>query len=529
MSTNPKDVVFWNAYCASPSKHELPSIIYRTIGAYKVAHAVRAKGFSAQVIDFATLFSEEELYQATVRFVDRNTTCLAISTTFLLDDWSISRQTLDPKLKRVINRVLDEYPNLKLVFGGYGIGNLKKHVHELNKDRVFFISQYGEDIIVDVVRFLKNGGPSPKFDVELDPTGRVKILTCHAPIRPSFNIECDRFRFAKEDCIQPGESLPIELSRGCVFKCKFCNHLMLGRGKLDYLKSMELVKEELIYNYENWSVTNYYVLCDTFNDTEYKMKEWHKMVMSLPFKIQFTSYLRADLLDRFPDVPYMLKESGLVSAYHGIETLGKESSLLIGKAWSGKHARTYVPKLYHDIWGGDVYQTVSLIGGLPGDTKADLIDMAKWFRENDLYNVRYHPLGLSTNLTAKNASEFERDAEKYGYTLNQNATKRSDWAWKNEYWGTDKELKKFLREEVMPLFDPHSLTMFVSWAIISVLQYSRTAHNIKITVDSFRKENLHELAMLDQPNIHGDMPPSPYLSVSAHRWLAGYKKSIMMA
>jgi glycosyltransferase involved in cell wall biosynthesis len=94
------------------------------------------------------------------------------------------------------------------------------------------------------------------------------------------------------------------------------------------------------------------------------MKEWHKMVTSLPFKINYTAYLRADLLDRYEDVPYMLAESGLLTAFHGIESLGEKASTVIGKGWSGKKARDYIPKLYHDIWDNKVYQTLSFIIGL---------------------------------------------------------------------------------------------------------------------------------------------------------------------
>lgn len=498
----PKDIVFWNAFCPSPKNGFIPAVMHRTIGPYKLAHTLRNNNVNAQVLDFVTLLTEDELFEFTTKFIDDTTTCLAISTTYLLD--AITNFEFDSKLVAVINRITDAYPNLNIMFGGYGIGMLKKDLHRLNKKQFVFVSQYGEDIIVELVQYLMGRGKRPRFEIESDPTMSKTIHIYSTPAVSTYNIQCDSFRFSKEDCIQPYETLPIELSRGCIFKCKFCNHLLLGRGKLDYLREFELVKEELIHNYNTWGTTNYYVLCDTFNDTEYKIQEWHKMITSLPFKIRYTAYLRADLLDRFPDTPYMLKESGLLTAYHGIETLGEEASVKIGKGWSGKGAREFIPRLYHDIWKKEVHQTISLIAGLPGDTREILLDTAHWFKDNDLYNVVWHTLGLATNQTSKNASEFERDSAKYGYEMNTNMQSSEDWKWKTAYW-SNIEAGKYLKSTLMPIVEPVS-AKYNSWGILQLLQY-------RIPVNSFKKENLDSIQAMA-------------LRYSSKTWLRGYKNSI---
>jgi radical SAM superfamily enzyme YgiQ (UPF0313 family) len=275
--------------------------------------------------------------------------------------------------------------------------------------------------------------------------------------------------------------LPIEISRGCIFKCKFCNHLLLGRGKLDYLRSFELVKEEMLSNYENFGTDKYYIICDTFNDTEYKMKAWYDMVTSLPFKIKFTSYIRADLLDRFEDVPHILQETGMFSVFHGIETLGEEASTSIGKGWSGKRARDFIPELYHNIWKDKIHQTLSFIVGLPGDTRESIESTAHWFNENKLYNISWHPLGLSagdeTKTLLRNPSEFEKEKEKYGYFFPIKSESRN---WHNEYWNS-KEAIKFHEERLKPLTDPYN-SKHGSWAIMQLLQ-------LGFSEERFLKEN----------------------------------------
>jgi hypothetical protein len=40
VTKNPKSIVFWNAFCQSPKDGHTPAVVYRTIGPYKLAHAL---------------------------------------------------------------------------------------------------------------------------------------------------------------------------------------------------------------------------------------------------------------------------------------------------------------------------------------------------------------------------------------------------------------------------------------------------------------------------------------------------------
>ena len=115
--------------------------------------------------------------------------------------------------------------------------------------------------------------------------------------------------------ILKGETLPIEVSRGCIFKCKFCAFPLNGKSKLDYLRDPILIKEELQYNYEKYGTTHYFLSDDTFNDSTTKVEQIHKVVTSLPFKIKFTTYLRLDLLHAHQEQISMLEEMGLASPF----------------------------------------------------------------------------------------------------------------------------------------------------------------------------------------------------------------------
>jgi radical SAM superfamily enzyme YgiQ (UPF0313 family) len=203
---------------------------------------------------------------------------------------------------------------------------------------------------------------------------------------------------------------------------------------------MQHIEQELIYNYETFGTDKYYLLDDTFNDTVYKMQEFYNMTQRLPFKIRYVGYIRADLIDRFPDMAYLLQESGSFGAFFGIESLHPEASKVIAKGWSGSHAREYIPKLYHDIWKGQIPVHTSFIVGLPKETPASIQSTVDWFIENKLHSAVFNILNLwsENNRNSRNSirSEFEKNCEKYGFTF-ITSPKSGAEIWKNDIWDKD--------------------------------------------------------------------------------------------
>lgn len=457
------DVVIWSGTPDRDTKY-----IFRYMGAYKISYFVRKYGYSSQVIDFINFMSEEQLYDASTKFITQDTNILAISSTFLCQltyIWPDRRYARFPyHVFLVLERIKKEYPNIKIILGGH-------LAHSIGSYGLVDASviEYGEDIFLELLEHYKLGKDEPEFIVaRSDRSSDVrKMYNKSKTIR--FNIQTDAHLFLEQDCIISGETLPIEISRGCVFKCKFCNHLLLGRGKLDYLRSFECVKEEMLHNYNKWKITNYFIICDTFNDTPIKMKQWYDMVMALPFKINYTAYLRADLLHRYSDTPIILKDTGLYSTFHGIESLGAEASKIIGKAWSGKHAREWIPMLYHDIWEGKIKQHLSFIIGLPNDTRESIIDTVNWCVDNNLYSYQFEILGLynRAGLGKDKSSEFEKNAESYGYSFPDS---RYLDLWKSFYWNKNEAIE-FRKSIIHPIIQNNS-SWFNSWDNLSLMTFN---------------------------------------------------------
>lgn len=450
------DIVFWND---CPNYDDVPiPLLFRYIGPYKLAFWARSHGYQAQVIDYVMDFSEEELWSLTTKFISDKTLILGISATFLfgkklIDPITGKTRLISREMYNVLKRIKDSYPHIKIIIGGY----MAEIVSGFGLADAI-VTGHAEDILLELLDHYKKQTAPPKSKMHVTFYGKKNILQYYEANQKKFNIEGDNFKFSKQDCILPNDTLPLEISRGCIFKCKFCSYPLLGRGKLDYLRDMECIKEELLYNYETFGTTRYYVLCDTFNDTEYKVNKWYKMVSSLPFEINYSAYLRADLIHKYPDMAYQLQESGLFGAFHGLESLHLDASKLVGKGWSGKHAREFIPFLYHDLWKGKVPQTLAFIVGLPGEDIDSLQQTMEWFKENKLYHLKFNNLLVSKTQPENHRSEFSRDAEKYGFKWNENG-------WYNEEWNFKRALQ--VTQELTAELKDHNKVGI--WGLFSLL------------------------------------------------------------
>jgi len=226
----------------------------------------------------------------------------------------------------------------------------------------------------------------------------------------------------------PGEPLPLETARGCIFKCKFCNFGLLGKEKGSYFKSCENIKAEIEHNYYELGVTDYWIVEDTFNDDHEKIIMLHEIITNLPFKIQFTCYLRLDLLytNRNQPVPQhqLLLEMGLKHVEFGIETTNPESAKDIGKGMNPALQFSFLKELRDKHGWEDMVMSSGFIVGLPSDSLESLSEMANFLLSTDtvldrivIRPLRLDVITLNPTLDSRDSSEFTRNWQDYGYTL----------------------------------------------------------------------------------------------------------------
>jgi hypothetical protein len=220
--------------------------------------------------------------------------------------------------------------------------------------------------------------------------------------------------------VLPGEALPLELARGCIFKCKFCSFPLLGKKKGTYLRDAVQVRDEMIEAWETHGTRTYFVTDDTFNDDNDKIEALHKVFTNLPFKPIFSAYLRIDLINKYPHQADILTDMGLIGTFFGLETMQADSAKAIGKGLAPNKVKD---RLYWlaDRWKHKVNISAGFILGLPYDDVFYFDDLISWSLESDnpIQQIEFYPLYLFNHTVPGDRkpylSEFSLHPEIYGY------------------------------------------------------------------------------------------------------------------
>lgn len=395
----------------------------RSVGPYLLKHELKKRGYSSQVIDYCQHWSPEMILELFKKFVTDNTVCLALSSTFWYDEtqyFYTYDNGIPPNIYQGVKLIKKEFPNIKIALGGAHSGYMHKRIEDVD---CIFIGE-SEDTFCEVIDHWVKGSPEPFREINI----ATKKIVYRDPINKTYQIQNCNFQWEDEDCIVDKEVLPLETARGCIFKCKFCAYPHLGKKKFDYLKPNQVIKDYLQRNYDKWGVTSYIMLDDTFNDSEQKIDGFLEVTRSLPFKIEYAAYIRADLVHRFDGMAEKLAETGLRGAFFGLESLHPKASVIVGKGWSGKEAKDFIPHLVHNIWKNKITGHCGLIVGLPGETSEDLSKSLAWANTNSI-NVIFFGLQVANKLHERSyVSEFERNAKDYGFLFDENGQ------WYNDLW-----------------------------------------------------------------------------------------------
>ena len=256
-------------------------------------------------------------------------------------------------MSSVLRYVKANYPNIKIITGGANRSTWMPGIH---------FTGYSEDELVAwLFAQQKKSPPNVKFD-----------------------ITTSDHRFDDTDCISPNEVLPIELGRGCMFKCKFCNTPNKGKRKSTYQRNYQNILDEIQWNKEQFGVTRYNFLDDTVNEDPIKLLNLSKIKEHLGFGITWNGYIRADLIWSNQKTAEYLIDSGMRTCFMGIETFNKEAGDTIGKGWAPRHGKTFLPFLHDTLFDKRINLFCSYIVGLPGETEESLLDTYRWCSENDI-------------------------------------------------------------------------------------------------------------------------------------------------
>lgn len=366
----------------------------RAAGAYRIASEWRSRGINVKVVDCFNSFTLEQLKDTIIKYKTKETEFVGISSTFLLD--LENNGIWNKKTKKVVHRsALVENKDESTPTG----------LSSANQFDLFsFIKNLGLKVIVGGFRV--NEGPKiDGVDYYWGP--------CEEKFFPEFDFTKSQIIYDESDHIIEGEDLPIEIARGCIFKCKFCFYHLNGKKLWEYVKSPDVLYEEMMRNYINFGTTGYMFSDDTYNDSPEKISQLLKMYKKLPFDLRFSTYSRLDLMISKPETQDMMIESGLKSVFFGIETFNQDAGKMIGKGMDPDKVKRGLLDFREKY--PDVLVYISMIGGLPGETLDEMDESFKFLTEEaKVHNVSWSPLFINSG------SDMSINAEKYGYEKGKN-------------------------------------------------------------------------------------------------------------
>lgn len=399
----------------------------KSLGPYRLASELRSRGYEVLVVDYFSKFflDTKNFYHLIKKLISEKTLFVGYSGTFFSkqqisknveshkdwlgdlkgDKWPVLTQKI-----KVLNSLIKKINhNCQIFYGG-----AKSHpiTEDLTKSGIdFILSGYSDKLIVDLADTLSKKKTIENFQSECG----MKVLYGDNNV---FDFKNSSTYFHHSDFIVPDEILPLETSRGCLFKCKFCSYPLIGRKKNDkeYIKKNNVLINEIRENYEKYSVKKYTMVDDTFNESTEKLNAIYESLKANDLEIEFSCYIRLDLVARNPEQIVLLKKMGCTSVFLGIETLNERSAKAIGKGAMVELVKDTLKKMNNE-WGEDVRVYGSFISGLPFENKGTIDEWMKWVYDSKELIHSYRLNSLSIGNTGSYHSELSRNPTRYGYTF----------------------------------------------------------------------------------------------------------------
>lgn len=340
--------------------------ICRANGAHRIATMLRKRNINVKIVDFINSWEIEEL-EALINKI-QNLDFLGISTGL--------GQLNDFKINLIIEKCKVKWPNLKVIAGGNEVLQNKFIGVDL-----YFLG-FAEGVIPNLVEYLKTGKFDPFKISNINVDGQKRVIDCNKHFL-AYDLSNLKITYLEDDFIDKLETLTLETSRGCIFKCEFCNFPFTGKNKNEYIRIKEDIKSELVENYNNFGTTRYLITDDTFNDNIVKIDMMHEISQEIDFKLNFMCYARVDLLQHKDQLRKMV-EFGVKGMYFGIESLRPETAKRIGKGYSGDKLKNLLIEIKSKY--PDLHITTSWITGLPDESIEEFEENLKWIIDNKVTN-----------------------------------------------------------------------------------------------------------------------------------------------
>lgn len=420
----------------------------RPLGPYRLRTACKNEGFNLKVIDYAWIMTDSRLLNLLGKLITTDTLVFGISNVWLSNSAEVANK--ESKVNRWMTplfwkEVKRRWPWVDIVIGGtkpalvQGAELLKPHTK-------WWLTGFSDISFPQLLRHIQDNKQEIIHRVDLD---GVKVVESdvHYKVQDMDELETE---YELEDNFKDFQPLPLEVSRGCIFKCAFCSHPFLGKKSYDYIRSPESLAKELKRNYELFKTTRYFLTDDTFNDSIEKLQRLERAIelSGIP-EFSFVGYLRAELIATKPEMIPYLKRLGCKGGTVGIESMNNYARKVIGKGMDIERVLDGLADLKAET---GLKLHTGMIVGLPGDTADDAFKWHERFVEDRIFSDwTFQQLGLIFNEEGEGLSLFEKDPAKFGYRLSNrfDAQGPRSRGWINDVGSTEHDCKQAAQEVML--------------------------------------------------------------------------------
>ena len=374
----------------------------RLAGVHRIAHTLRKQDLDVEVFDWGMSWSLEQLQEVVRSRSPEKLKIIGFSYIFN-HQWSPTMETFAGWIRKT-------YPHITLLCGGGHYPVFKsEHIQ-------YYVYGFGEHAVQALIKYIISNGSRPRFELNKFNNGYIIDANKNYPAYPMSSLLTEH---QDRDFIDPDEWLSIELSRGCKFKCSFCNFPVIG-VKGDYTRDAEDFRQELAFNYDKFGTKNYIITDDTFNDSTEKITKFANVVETLDFDPFFSGFIRADLLiSRGEKEMRELDRMNFRGQFYGVESFNTASAKSIGKGMSGERVKQGLIDIrkYFESRGSKQYRgSISLIAGLPHETVDTLMSTKQWLIDNWQGQCFFINVLEIPKAEWGNPSTLSVDFKEFGYT-----------------------------------------------------------------------------------------------------------------
>ena len=387
--------------------------IARSTGAHRVATLLREQNIETEVVDFFSDFEFDELVKILDFYKNKN---------LIMIGFSVVLNTFNEDLiNNFVNFIRNNFSKTKIIVGG------QRPWEKGVRNADLYLEGYIESAVDKLLLYLNN---DTNHGFHIEEYDKIKYVNCtkNYPLSDTKKL---RNVYSHSDFIDPSESLALEVSRGCIFACKFCDFPLLGRKKNDYVRDEDDLYEELLYNYKMFGTKSYYIADETYNESINKVQSLLNVSKRLNFKLELMAFIRLDLLDSLENTLEMCYETGFRAFSIGIESFSEKASKTIGKGYNGKKGKSYLTHIKTKY--PDISLNCSFVVGLPEESSQEVIDSIEWANNSQIIDSwTVSTLNIAENPVSFQ-SYFAKNWAMYGYKK-VSVDEFGNIIWKNKYY-----------------------------------------------------------------------------------------------